>query len=414
MLLTIVAAGTRGDVQPFASLGSALVDRGHAVRLATHARFGSLVASYGLDFAELPGDPRSVLEHPRWGGVSRWRPFSHGKDLDAVMQSLLSEISREDYRRVCGGADAVVFTLTTATAKYVADDLGLPSACATYLPFTRTRAFPHPIVASGLRFGAIGNQLSYAVGERAMRTPFQEPLKPSTRRSKGLTLLPMGPAEPWPPFPVVYGYSPSMVPRPSDWPSHVHVTGLWDERGKQGALSDEIEEFLETGAPPLFIGFGSMRGRKSDGLSDAVLSALRRTGQRAIVQRGWAELGSNQRDEGQILAVDEVSHAALFPRVSAAVHHGGAGTTGASLRAGLPTLVVPFVFDQFFWGERVAALGAGPRPIPHYRLKPRNLARALQQLEDPVVRRRASSLGHAMRAERGEERAAELLDAAFR
>jgi UDP:flavonoid glycosyltransferase YjiC (YdhE family) len=211
--------------------------------------------------------------------------------------------------------------------------------------------------------------------------------------------------------PLLYGFSPAVVPRPADWDPWVHVTGYWflpEPAGWQPP--DELEEFLGDGPPPVCIGFGSMRPRDPEALSDAVVGALRRTGRRAVVQAGWAGLGA--ADEPGILVAGEIPHSWLFPRAAAVVHHGGAGTTAAALRAGRPSVVAPFFADQFFWGRRVARLGVGPPPIPQRHLTAEKLATALRgALEDAGMRDRAAALGRRVDREEGVERAAGVLDA---
>jgi sterol 3beta-glucosyltransferase len=202
-------------------------------------------------------------------------------------------------------------------------------------------------------------------------------------------------------YPIVYGFSPAVIPKPADW-RNTHVTGYWflDE------LPDWIPpaallDFLKRGEPPVYIGFGSMGSRDPEATADLVLQAIERTGQRAILQSGWGGLSKMDLPDNVFL-VDSVPHSWLFSRVAAVVHHGGAGTTAAGLRAGVPNIVIPFFGDQPFWGRRVAELGVGPAPIPRKQLTVDRLTAAIYQaVHDRAMQKCAADLGAKIQAEDG-------------
>lgn len=201
---------------------------------------------------------------------------------------------------------------------------------------------------------------------------------------------------------VVLGYSSHVVPHPSDWPGNIHTTGYWfldDENDWQPP--EALLAFLRAGDPPVYIGFGSMAGRDAQAFTRLLIDAAMRSGQRAILQSGWAGLGDVRLPPG-IFLLDSAPHRWLFPRMRAVVHHGGAGTTAESLRAGVPSIIVPHMADQPFWGARIADLGAGPQPIPRNKLTVEKLARAIQQAtSDHGMQVRASELGAKIRSEDG-------------
>ena len=413
MRLTILAVGTRGDVQPYAALGSGLRRGGHTVRLATHERFRGLVEDCGLEFHALPGDPNGLFEQRSWESlaVSRWRPVGHVRELRALIESLLEDLDLDAVRRPCTGADAIVFTTTTTFGHGVAHDLGVPAVLATCGPALPTTAFPHPVVAPDLAVGGRANYLSWLVGERLQRQTFQEPLRPAARRALGLPRVPgsgLVAGDAWPPFPVLGGFSPAILPRPRDWPAHARVTGSWFPPADGGALPPEAEDFLAAGPAPVYIGFGSMGARRIGTLGEIIRDALRSTGNRAIVVGSAARAIPEAGDD--ILILDSVRHDLLFPRVKGVVHHGGSGTVASGLRAGRPTLVVPFIFDQFFWGRRVWKLGAGPKPIPYERLTGARLAQALAGFDTRAVVDAADRLGGRIRAEDGVGEAVRVLE----
>jgi sterol 3beta-glucosyltransferase len=211
--------------------------------------------------------------------------------------------------------------------------------------------------------------------------------------------------------PMIYGYSPSVIPRPPDWGDYQQITGYWFLDGAQNYEPPaELADFLESGLPPVYVGFGSMVDHEREDMTRLVVEALGQAGQRAILLSGWSDLGSAVLPDF-ILRIDFVPHDWLFPRVAAVVHHGGAGTTAAGLRAGIPNVVVPFFADQPFWGWRVHNLGVGPKWIPRKKLTAEKLAAAIRQaVNDSTMIQRAEELGKRIRAEDGVRTAVQLVE----
>ena len=249
------------------------------------------------------------------------------------------------------------------------------------------------------------NRLSYQLARQMIWQGFRAADNLARREVLGLPAAPF-----WGPFnagclqhyPILYGYSPSVLPKPADWDDHIHVTGYWflDPAGDWTPPAS-LTEFLQAGPAPVYVGFGSMSSRKPEQTADLVLQALAQAKQRAIILSGWGGLRKESVPH-TVLMVEEVPFSWLFPRVAAVVHHGGAGTTSAALRAGVPSIVIPFFGDQPFWGQRMVELGVGPAPIPRRRLTAERLAQAIQDaLTDQTVRQRAAHLGSVIRAEDG-------------
>jgi UDP:flavonoid glycosyltransferase YjiC (YdhE family) len=201
-------------------------------------------------------------------------------------------------------------------------------------------------------------------------------------------------------WPICLGYSTAVVPRPADWPANVEVVGYWwPPASPSWRPGPDIIDFLSAGQPPVFVGFGSMAVGSGEQLGPMILEATREAGVRAVVQSGWAEVSVEGDD---VLEVGDVPHEWLFPRMAAVVHHAGAGTTAAGLRAGVPAVTVPVMADQPFWADRVHHLGAGPAPVPFSDLDPHRLAAAIRAaLDEPRHRARAKELARLVNDEDG-------------
>jgi sterol 3beta-glucosyltransferase len=211
--------------------------------------------------------------------------------------------------------------------------------------------------------------------------------------------------------PTLYGYSRHVLPRPADWPAEHQVTGYWFlDAPDDWTPPPDLAAFLAAGEPPVYIGFGSMGSRDPGATARLAVEALARAGRRGILAAGWGGLTATDLP-ATIFPLGAIPHAWLFPQMAAIVHHGGAGTTAAALRAGVPSLVVPFGLDQPFWGRRVAELGVGPSPIARGALTARGLANALRDtLADGAIRHRAAALGRAISAEEGIGTAVTLIE----
>jgi sterol 3beta-glucosyltransferase len=211
-------------------------------------------------------------------------------------------------------------------------------------------------------------------------------------------------------LPIVYGFSPNILPAPDDWGEWLKVSGQWfmdDEPDWQPP--GDLLHFLDAGVPPIYVGFGSMVDKQIKRVTPIVLQALNRTGQRGILLGGWGGLGQADLPRS-VFYIESVPHSWLFPRVSAVVHHGGAGTTATGLRYGKPTVVVPFFADQPFWGHRIYQLGAGPRPITFAKLNAEGLSKAIDQaINDPMMQQNARNLGEKMRVEDGTGKAVDYI-----
>ncbi|MFZ6019568.1 MAG: glycosyltransferase, partial [Chloroflexota bacterium] len=211
-------------------------------------------------------------------------------------------------------------------------------------------------------------------------------------------------------FPIVNGFSQHVVTRPADWNEHIHITGYWFPEDKHWQPPSDLSAFIEAGSPPVFIGFGSMPIKDPQKTTDLILEALKETGQRGILHVGWGGLG-NQSLPDHVYKIDYAPYDWLFPRMAMVIHHGGSGTTAYGLRAGIPSCSVSFVFDQHYWGERIAALGVGPKPIRYQELTSERLQEAIRfGVGNPQAQQKAAELGQKIRTEKGIKNAVSLFE----
>jgi sterol 3beta-glucosyltransferase len=416
MHITILALGSIGDVLPCAYLGQGLMEAGHDVRMVTFENFRPQVESHGLELVSIDGDFQALFS-----GKSGLDLGESGSNVFRSMRAILEMFERpvEDLlQKLVSPAvldsDILINQLPGAMFGYdLAEKLDIPHLAAAVIPLVRTKEFPLPLFPQ-LSFGRSYNWLSHRLAEQLAWQPFHRKINRWRKNELGLPPLPLrGYFEQMrtKDIPVLGGFSANVVPRPKDWGEHVHVTGYWFPKDKRdGQLPENLMQFLDAGSPPVFVGFGSMPLRNPARTAEMVINAIKLSGQRGILSAGWGELGK-QNLPSSIMQVGYIPYQCLFPRLAGVAIHGGSGTTAAALRAGVPTLVVPFLMDQFYWGRRVFELGAGPRPIPFKRLTTERLAEAIVcMVNDSVMGANAAALGENIRAEDGVGQAIKILD----
>jgi UDP:flavonoid glycosyltransferase YjiC (YdhE family) len=292
----------------------------------------------------------------------------------------------------------------------IAEKLNLSLLQAYVVPFTPTQDFSSVLAP---KLPASLNRLSHHLTRQLMWQGFRSADTLARKKVLGIPPAPIsGPynSKPAHGMPILYGFSPSVIPAPSDWNESAHITGYWFvEEADDWQPPSALVDFLQSGSPPVYIGFGSMSNRKPEQTADLVIQALERINQRAILLTGWGGL-QRANIPDSIFMIDSVPHSWLFPRVSAVVHHGGASTTAAGYKAGVPSVVVPFFGDQPFWGRRIQELGVGPAPIPRRKLTVDRLAQAiLETVTNTTMRQRAAELGSKIQAEDGIANAVEVI-----
>jgi sterol 3beta-glucosyltransferase len=408
MNISLLTYGTRGDVQPLAALAVGLRQAGHTVRLAAPQRFADLAAQHAIPFAPLPGDPEALSR-----GLNEARgPLAQIRSVSRFAFDIAGDVARAAFA-ACDDADLIVHSLLFTTGAHSLARLkGLPDVSVQGMPlFAPTRRFPLPAMP-GLPPGPLSyashvffTQVFWHMGNWGYAG-----LRRTHPDVAGMKLH-------WPfdrrnphPTPLLFAYSPSVLPRPDDWSApSVHVCGyLFLDAPAGYQPPSALADFLAAGEPPVCVTFGSMVNRLAGRLHEAALAALKQTGQRAVIVRGWGTALPDHPDRdllyfdaSPLFLVDDAPYDWLFPRCKLIVHHGGAGTTASALRAGAPSVVLPHAADQAFWGRRVAALGAGPRPIPVKRATAAALAAALREASGPGMRACAQDVARKIAAEDG-------------
>ncbi len=415
MNITIFSTGSRGDIQPFVALGVGLQGRGHRVRLASFADAERWVAGTGLEFYPLAADFERFLKSK--AGIAM---IASQKNLIAHMHAIYvfsKELARsegywESYEKACDQTELVIYSATAPQGFHLAERLGIRSVAAACQPLlTPTGSFASPLWPVDRPLGRAYNRMTHRIVEQFMWQPFRGIIN-DWRRTR-LKLAPI----PWlGPFPrmreslVLYGFSPHLVPKPRDWSERVQVTGFWFlDQATDWQPPRELADFLEAGPKPVYVGFGSTHNLDPKALARLGVEAVKRSGQRGLLALDIEGDTAGMAGDG-LLKIGNVPHDWLFPRIAAAVHHGGAGIKGASVRAGLPSVVVPFCSDQPFWARRLEAVGAAPPPIPRSGLSVERLRSAIRRVvEDTEMRQCAAALGEQIRREDGVQAAVDAL-----
>lgn len=413
MKITILCVGSRGDVQPFIALGGGLRKAGHETTVATHEDFQELARVAGLGFCQVEGNIREIVQSEQgqeWLNSNK-NPIKFFRGMIRLCEDFFEKLMR-DSAKACETAEAIIFSPLALCAYSIAEQKKIPGCMAALQPVSPTGEFASPMFPQ-YRLGKIYNLFTHFVARQFVWQPFRKRFNRWRREDLGLA-----PYGFWGPlvkmrkenFPLLYAFSPSIITRPSSWRSECYMTGYWFLDQPDWKPPEKLLNFLGAGAPPIYIGFGSMSERDPHGLSQNLIRALQMTGQRGIILSGWADLPDENLPEN-VLVIDSVPHDWLFPKMAAVVHHGGAGTTAAAFRAGVPNIVVPFFADQHFWGAHVSRLGTGPKPIPRKELTAENLAGAIREaLTSAQIRRCAESLAERIRKEDGVTTAVEILE----
>ncbi len=401
MKTLIITVGTQGDVRPYVALAKGLRAAGYDAELISSASFAGLAAKAGVPFRSVSADFLSLLDTPEGKRVlAGGNPLTMMQKVRPMLRELL-----DDLWRSAQDAELILHHPKALGGAHIAEKLGVPAIIAHPVPmFSPTAAFPSPIVPAA-SLGPVLNRLSHRALLAATVAPFKGLVNDWRREALGLP-----PAREQRPAMTLYGFSEVLLPRPADWDERTVASGFWflDEAPGYKPPAD-LEAFLASGPAPIYVGFGSMASEDAAAKGRMVVEALARAGARGVIATGQGGLALAE-GAPHILSIAGTPHDWLFPRMAAVAHHGGVGTVAAGLRAGKPSLICPFLVDQPFWGRRVAALGAGPQPIPQKKLSVEGLTAAFRQLlTDDAMQARAAELAARLQAEDGVGRAVDAV-----
>ncbi|KAF8579711.1 glycosyltransferase family 1 protein [Ramaria rubella] len=399
--------GSRGDVQPYIALGRGLQASRHRVTIVTHEEYKEWIEGFGLEHRTAGGDPGALMklsvEHKMFSpqffkeSIGNFRTW-----IDALLLEAWEH---------CQDADVLIESPPAMAGVHIAEALNIPYFRAFTMPWSKTAEYPHPFITPPVDSSARFNTASYVLFDNVFWLGTSGQINRWRKKHLGLAATDMGHMA-QAKIPFVYNFSPSVVPKPLDWGDQISISGYWflDNPDLDWTPPEALLEFMAKaktdGKPLVYIGFGSITVPDARAMTKSIVKAVLKSDVRAILSKGWSSRMS--KDDGQspeeelppeIYTIDKAPHDWLFPQMTAALHHGGAGTTGASLRAGIPTLIKPWFGDQFFWASRVQRLGAGLKVSS---LHSGDLADALKRVTtDRVMQETAAAVGEKICQEDG-------------
>lgn len=404
MKITILTLGTRGDVQPYAVLGKALAKRGHDVTLSTAKNFKELVESYQLNFHPIDADYEQILNSEEGKKMLKGNPFAIQRNFTKLISPIIEQSLNEFYS-LAQASDLTIYRPKTL-ANVFTNQLSKLAIKAAVVPATmETTAFANPSM-SGFRIPEFLYKLSYKINDLKFKI-LSKPIK-QFHIQNGLDKE----------FPVnsdelcLYGISAHFLERPNDWPVNHHLTGFWFSDHFQ-PVPEDTEQFINDGAPPILVTFGSMPLPKN--LSNLIIEAAQKLNQRFLIVKGWGDLDIVELSNSEnIKIINPMPFETLFSKVKAIVHHGGIGTVAECLRAGKPMFICPAVYplgDQYFWGDLAYKKGVGVKPVPLSQLGPNIFMKRIKELvSNDALYHNSRKMSALIQEENGLEMAVELIE----
>ena len=413
MNISIITIGSRGDVQPCIALGMGLLKTGHQVQIVADEIFRKPITERKLSFAPIYTNPKKFFDEDI---------FKIGKNIFQLSKCIREQfkiIGPRHFKEVLDAldnVDLILFSPLASAAFHIAELKKIPCVGSYLQPVTPTKEFAPTFVHElpfWFPFKRFFNRLLFRLNNKIYFYLVKDVINEC--RKEILNLEPL----PWKVYsnadlsdmPIIYGFSKYIIPRPNDWKSNVNVTGYWFlDNDSNWKPPQDLLEFIESGPPPIYFGFGSMIDKEIAVVIKIIVEVLGKTHQRGIISGGWNEL-SELKLPSNIFLVNDIPHEWLFPQMAVVVHHGGAGTTAAGFKAGVPSIVVPFAFDQPFWGNLVYKLGVGPKPIPRKKLTVKKLVDAINSVLDSTkFKEKATALSEKLKAEDGVATAVKIIE----
>ncbi len=364
--VTCLTIGSRGDVQPYIALCKGLIAEGHRPKIATHREFQGWVESHGIAFAPVEGDPAELMRICVENGMFT---YSFLKEASSKFRGWIDELLSSAWS-ACQDSDLLIESPSAMGGIHIAEALGIPYFRAFSMPWTRTRAYPHAFAVPDHKMGGAYNYITYVMFDNVFWKAIAGQVNRWRRKELGLQATNLEKMQPNK-VPFLYNFSPSVVVPPLDYSDWIRVTGYWFlDEGTDWAPPKELTDFIkkarDDGKKIVYVGFGSIVVQDSAAMTDTIVQSVLKADVRCILSKGWSDR-LDKKDSAvveeplppEIHLIKSAPHDWLFKQIDAAAHHGGSGTTGASLRAGIPTIIKPFFGDQYFFGSRVQDLGVG-------------------------------------------------------
>ena len=364
--ITCLTIGSRGDVQPYIALCKGLLAEGHRPKIATHAEFEPWVRKHGIGFAPVDGDPAELMRICVENGMFT---YSFLKEASVKFRGWIDELLISAWK-ACQDTDLLIESPSAMAGIHIAEALRVPYFRAFTMPWTRTRAYPHAFAVPDHKMGGAYNYLTYVMFDNVFWKAIAGQVNRWRKKELGLRSTNLDKMQPNK-VPFLYNFSPSVVVPPLDYSDWIRVTGYWFlDEALDWTPPKELAAFIDNARQDnkkiVYIGFGSIVVSDPAALTKTVVESVLKADVRCILSKGWSDRLGNQDASvpevplpAEIHQIKSAPHDWLFTQIHAAAHHGGAGTTGASLRAGIPTIVKPFFGDQFFFGSRIEDLGVG-------------------------------------------------------
>jgi UDP:flavonoid glycosyltransferase YjiC (YdhE family) len=395
MKFTFLTYGTEGDTRPMVALAKALRDRGHEAHLLADRASAAQAQAHGVPFTALDGDIRELVSH----GAALAGVMRDGGSLARITRACAELAVRntaawmQTAREAADGTDVLVFSgLASYAGLAVADGMRLPAIGAGLWPMTPTRDFGCAFMRPR-RLPGWANLLSHHLLNGLSWRLFRPGVDEGSKRVFGLAPR----TRMWRGYPILYGCSPALIPRPAEWASNVELCGTWQLPQPDWQPPAALQDFLADGEAPVYVGFGSMAGFDRRRLLAALTEGL--AGRRVLFYPGWSGLDTSQLP-ANFHVLGDTPHGWLFRRTCLNIHHGGAGTTHAAAASGVPSLVLPFAGDQFFWADRLARAGAAVH-WPAHAVDGAALKLKVEAASQPAMRAGALRLSERMRHEHG-------------
>ncbi|KAG9093377.1 hypothetical protein FRC06_011542 [Ceratobasidium sp. 370] len=397
--------GSRGDVQPYIALALGLMKEGHRVTIVTHEEYKAWCESWGVAHRTAGGDPGALMKLSVENRMFSPQFFKEGL---GNFRQWLDDLLLDSWKQ-CQDADVLIQSPSAMAGAHIAEALKIPLFHAFTMPWTRTNDYPHAFMTPPVEISGSFNYSTYVLFDNVFWQATSGQINRWRRKHLGLPSTDMFHLAQTK-IPFIYNFSPAVVPKPLDWKDPITISGYWflDDADLDWKPSQELNDFISKARadnkPLVYIGFGSIVVPNPKAMTRSIVKAVLKSDVRAILSKGWSarmskDTGPEVELPPEVFSVDKIPHDWLFPKIDAALHHGGAGTTGASLRAGIPTLIKPWFGDQFFWATRVMKLGAGLRVSS---LSSSDLADALRRaVSDRVMREKAAAVGEKIRSENG-------------